>query len=145
MGLERLSFNYRDGSNPKARGPGGSCQKGARFVGVPFSFHGLKGGRHGAETTVSEKGHLALHVQLLPKEICHQNKVTVASKVHGLMYLYELWGKPKGFVELFVFKGIRWWFFSIKEILLRWLYLTLTSSGMGDGSTQSYLPTGICW
>ena len=84
MGLERLSFNYRDGSNPKARGARGSCQKGARFVGVPFSFHGLKGGRHGAETTVSEKGHLALHVQLLlPKEICHQNKVTVASKVHG--------------------------------------------------------------
>lgn len=83
MGLERLSFNYRDGSNSKAKGAGGSCQKGACFVGVSFSFHGLKGGRHGGKTPADEKGNLALHMQLLlPKEICHQNKVTVASKVH---------------------------------------------------------------
>ena len=62
MGLERLSFYYRNGSNSKARGAGSSCQKGARFVAVSFSFRRTKGGRHGGETAVNEKGNLALPV-----------------------------------------------------------------------------------
>lgn len=58
-------------------------------MGVSFSFHGLKGGRHGGKTPADEKGNLALHMQLLlPKEICHQNKVTVASKVHVPSFIF---------------------------------------------------------